>query len=90
MTRKELERFNYGNKLYEKINSIESEIEHLETNFNKDIYPRSESNWNLSLKLNDRVETIFLDSTEFWQCFDTVLNSRRNKLNELRKEFSEL
>ena len=90
MTRKELDRFNYGNELRKKIEFIQSEIEHLKTNFNKDIYPRSESNWNLSLKLNDRVETIFLDSTEFWQCFDTVLNSRRNKLNELRKEFSEL
>ena len=90
MTKEELERFNYGNELYENIKSIKLEIERLEIIFDNGINSRTESNWNLSLILNDRCETIFLDSTEYWQCFEVVLNSRRHKLDELRKEFSEL
>ena len=90
MTIKELERFNRGNELKEKIDSLRSEIENIEYNFNRDSYPRTETGWKLSATINDHLKTINLTSDEFWKCVEVVLNIKRDQLSELRDEFAKL
>ena len=90
MTIKGLERFNRGNELRKKIDSLRSEIKNIEYNFNKDSYPRTETSWKLSATINDYPRTINLTSDEFWECVDVVLNIKRDQLSKLRDEFAEL
>ena len=90
MTIKELERFNRGNELKEKIDSLRFEIENIVNYFNRDSYPRTETGWKLSATINDYLKTINLTSDEFWKCMEIVLNTKRDQLSELRDEFAKL
>jgi len=90
MTIKELERFNRGNELKKKIDLLRSEIKDIEYNFNKDLYPRSETNWKLSATINNNLRTIYLNSDEYWKCIKVVLNIKRDRLNKLIDEFAKL
>lgn len=87
---KELERFNRGNELKERIDSLRFEISRIVNNFNRDSYPRTEVDWKLSATIDDQLRTINLTSDEFWKCMKVVLNIKRDQLSKLRDEFAKL
>jgi len=90
MTKEELMRFNRGNELSEQIETIKGQIDTLEYRFDKNYYPRTESGWKLSAIINDSIKDVNLSSEEFWECVETIIDMKRNKLKQLQQEFDKL
>ena len=90
MTQEELVRFKCGNVLYEQIETIKGQIDNVESMFDMCYYPRTESGWKLSAIINDSIKDINLNSEEFWECVETVINMKHKKLEQLQQEFDKL
>lgn len=82
MTENEFERYQKAVEIKEKIDTLKREIEYIDEHFNEFCYPRSESNWQLSIKLNDNYKPLNLTSELFWECVNLV---KMRKLEELKK-----
>ena len=89
MTEKELARFNRGNELKNNIEKLEREIEKIESEF-QPLYPRSLCCIELSGLINDRPVEMRLDSDEFDECVELVLQKRVERLKRIRDEFKKL
>lgn len=90
MTQEELERFNRGNDLFDRIERVRAQINNIKHTFDKHHYPRTESDWRLSVVFNNSFENINLNSEEFWKCIDTILYIKNKKLEQLQQEFDKL
>ena len=89
MTEKELARFNRGNELKKEIETLEREIEKIESEF-QPLYPRSLCCIKLSGLINDRPVEMRLDSDGLDECVELVLQKRVERLKRLRDEFKRL
>jgi len=86
----ELMRFNRGNELVKEIEIIKKQIDNIKSLCKKSYYPRTESNWKLSIIINDSFININLNSEEFWKCIETLMNEKHKKLKQLQQEFNKL
>ena len=88
MTEKELARFNRGNEIKKEIETLEREIEKIESEF-QPLYPNA-----LCIKLtclmNDKPVEMRLESDELDNCVELVLQKRMERLKRLRDEFKML
>jgi len=90
MTENEFERYQTAVQLKEKINTLEIEIANIEDNFRNLGYPRSESNWGLSITLNNSSKFIRLTSELFWECVDLVKQRKCDELDKYKEQFEKL
>ena len=90
MNEEELKRFNRGNTLFEQIESVKGQIDNIESLFDRNYHPRTESNWKLSAVINDSFEDVNLSSEEFWKCVETIIDAKHKKLEQLQREFDKL
>ena len=90
MTEQEFERYEKTVEIKNKINDLESFIEYLDTKFDNNIYPRSESKWQLSILINNETKTINLTSDLFWECVDYVRKYKIEELEKYQKLFNNL
>lgn len=90
MTQEELIRFTRGQELFGQIESIKAQIDDIEYMFDKHYRPRTESGWKMSVIVNDSFEEINLSPEEFWACVETIIDFKKNKLEELQQEFDKL
>ena len=90
MTDKEFERYQTAVQLKEKIDTLEREIENIDDNFRNLGYPRTESNWGLSITLNDSSKFIRLTSELFWECVDLVKTRKIEELKKYQDQFNKL
>ena len=88
MTKKELARFNRGNEIKKEIETLEREIEKIESEF-QPLYPHALC-IKLSCLMNDRAVEMRLDSDELDECVELVLQKRLKRLKWLRDEFKRL
>ena len=89
MTEKELARFNRGNEIKKDIETLEQEIEKIESEFQPP-YPRSLLCIKLTCLMNDRPVGMALDSDELDVCVELVLQKRVERLKRLKDEFKKL
>ncbi len=82
MTENEFERYQTAVQLKEKINTLEQEVEYIDERFDEFVYPRTESDWRLSININSNIKFISLTSELFWECVNLV---KMRKLEELKK-----
>ena len=90
MTEQEFKRYEKAVEIKNKINYLESFIEYLDTKFDNNIYPRSESKWQLSVLINDETKTINLTSDLFWECVDYVEKRKKEELEKYKEVFNNL
>lgn len=90
MTKEELMRFNRGNELSEQIETLKKQIDDIEYRFDRSYHPRTESGWRLSAIINNSIKAVNLSSEEFWKCIETIIDVKRNKLEQLQQEFDKL
>ena len=86
MTEKELARFNRGNEIKKDIETLEREIEKIESEF-QPLYPRSLCCIKLSGLINDRLVEIRLELDE---CVELILQKRVERLKWFRNELKSL
>ena len=82
MTENEFERYQIAAQLKERINTLEQEVEYIDERFDEFVYPRTESDWRLSININSNIKFISLTSELFWECVNLV---KMRKLEELKK-----
>lgn len=82
MTKNEFERYQNAVEIKEKIDILKKEIEYIDEHFDEFGYPRTESDWRLSINLNSNIKFISLTSELFWECVNLV---KMRKLEELKK-----
>jgi hypothetical protein len=82
MTENEFERYQNAVEIKEKIDILKKEIEYIDEHFDEFGYPRTESDWRLSINLNSNIKFISLTSELFWECVNLV---KMRKLEELKK-----
>ena len=92
MTEEEFNRYQEAVEIKDKINKIKKELDYINSNFYDfvKIYPRTESNWALSIIINDSPKTITLDSDLFWEFIDIIKYKTQEKLNDLETQFKNL
>lgn len=89
MTEQELARFNRGNELKNDIETLEREIEKIESEFQPP-YPYVFCNIKLLCLMNDRLVEMSLESDELDDCVELVLQKRMERLIRLKYEFKRL
>lgn len=89
MTEQEFKRYEVTVEIKNKINDLESFIEYLNT-FDDNIYPRSESKWQLSVLINDETKIINLTSDIFWECVDYIEKRKKEELEKYQELFNNL
>ena len=90
MTENEFERYQTAVQLKEKINTLEQEVEYIDERFDEFVYPRTESDWRLSININSNIKFISLTSELFWECVDLVKQRKCEELDKYKKQFTEL
>lgn len=90
MTDAEFKRYERAVELREKIERLQREIESLENNFDKEVYPRSETDWKLCITINDAPKTVSLTSDLFWECMELIEHRKQEELFKLQEQFSQL
>jgi len=90
MTQEEFKRYQKAVEIKEKIDTIEREINNITNSFQELGYPRTESNWGLSIILNDSSKFIRLTSELFWECVDLVKMRKIEELKKYQDQFNKL
>lgn len=90
MTEQEFNRYQKAVEIKQQIDNIQRELNYLNSNFDYETYPRSESGWCLFIRINDASKSITLSSEEFWECFKLVKTKKENQLVELQEKFNQL
>jgi len=90
MTEEEFEKYERAVEIKNKIDQLESDIEYIDDHFDEFVYPRSESSWCLSIKINDNYKTLHLPSKLFWECVDLVKQRKFEELKEYKEQFDKL
>ncbi len=90
MTEAEFDRYQKAVEIKDKIDTLQRVIEYIDYNFNELVYPRSESGWELSITLNDKIKSIHLTSELFWECVNLVKQRKLEKIQEYQEQFNTL
>jgi hypothetical protein len=90
MTENEFERYQNAVEIKEKINTLEQEVEYIDERFDEFVYPRTESDWRLSININSNIKFISLTSELFWECVNLVKMRKLEELKKYQEQFDKL
>ena len=90
MTESEFNRYQEAVEIKEQIDKIKRELDYIDSNFNNEVFPRTESNWTLSIIINDSPKSISLESDLFWEFIDIIKSKKEEELNKLKTKFKDL
>lgn len=90
MTDKEFKRYQEAVKIKDQIDNIERDIKYIDDNFNEFGYPRLESGWQLSIFLNNNLNSINLTAELFWECVNLVKLRKYEELKKYKEQFEKL
>lgn len=90
MTENEFERYQNAVQIKEKIDTLKQEVEYIDECFDEFGYPRTESDWRLSINLNSNIKFISLTSELFWECVNLVKMRKLEELKKYKDQFDKL